>query len=152
MEEERRLCYVGMTRAKRELNLTCARSRYIYGRQEVRRPSRFLGELPNRVFGSFPAGGLGGAPSVPIEAPRAAPRFDAPPAVAESLPVHDVMSDMPSSGGGTFGRGARVHHNLFGEGIIESRDGEGPRAKLRIRFGDVQKTVVARFVRFVGDS
>lgn len=149
LEEERRLCYVGMTRAKRELNLTCARSRYIYGRQEVRRPSRFLGELPNRVFGSFPAGGLDGQPSMPIEARR--PVEAPPPAPAEALPVRDVMSDMPSSGG-DFGPGARVHHNTFGVGVIEARDGEGPRAKLRIRFGEVQKTVVARFVRLVGDS
>ncbi len=54
MEEERRLCYVGMTRAMRRLYLSAARYRRIYGQEEVRRPSRFLGELPDAVVGNFP--------------------------------------------------------------------------------------------------
>jgi ATP-dependent DNA helicase UvrD/PcrA len=53
MEEERRLCYVGMTRAKRELALIAARQRRIYGKVEVRRASRFLGELPDAIVGNL---------------------------------------------------------------------------------------------------
>lgn len=150
MEEERRLCYVGMTRAEQELNLTCARSRRIYGREEMRRPSRFLGELPNRVVGSFPAGGLPGLAARPPIAPIDGPVVRAMP---DELPVRDVLEDMPSSTATEpFGRGARVFHNTFGEGVIEGRDGTGPRAKLTIRFGAAQKTVVARFVRLLQDS
>ncbi len=54
IEEERRLCYVGMTRAMEELHLTGVRYRRIYGAEEVRRPSRFLGELPERVVSELP--------------------------------------------------------------------------------------------------
>ena len=55
MEEERRLCYVGMTRAMRRLFLSAARYRRIYGKEEIRQPSRFLGELPDEVVGNFPS-------------------------------------------------------------------------------------------------
>src|SRR6185503_5428103 len=60
LEEERRLCYVGMTRAREELNLIAARIRRIYGREEARWPSRFLGDIPDGVVG--PIGGAGRAP------------------------------------------------------------------------------------------
>ena len=46
MEEERRLCYVAMTRAKEELYLTCASQRMLFGRTSANRPSRFIGEIP----------------------------------------------------------------------------------------------------------
>lgn len=49
LEEERRLCYVGMTRAKEALHLTFARRRVIFGKTETRSPSRFVGELPSHV-------------------------------------------------------------------------------------------------------
>ena len=46
MEEERRLCYVAMTRAKEKLYMTCASQRMLFGRTNSNRPSRFLGEIP----------------------------------------------------------------------------------------------------------
>ena len=46
MEEERRLCYVAMTRAKEKLYMTCAAQRMIFGRTSANRPARFLGEIP----------------------------------------------------------------------------------------------------------
>ena len=46
MEEERRLCYVAMTRAKERLYMTCASQRMLFGRTNANRPSRFLGEIP----------------------------------------------------------------------------------------------------------
>lgn len=152
MEEERRLCYVGMTRAKRELNLTGARQRRIYGRLESRWPSRFLGELPNHVVGSFPAGGVEGGVPVGTSAPAGGSGPAPDPAPREELPVRDVLADAPRTDSGPLGPGERVFHNTFGEGIVEKRDGVGPRAKLYIRFGDVQKTVIAKFVRAVGDA
>ena len=48
MEEERRLCYVAMTRAKEKLYLTCASQRMLFGRTNANRPSRFLGEIPEQ--------------------------------------------------------------------------------------------------------
>ena len=46
MEEERRLCYVALTRAKERLHLTCASQRMLFGRTSANRPSRFVGEIP----------------------------------------------------------------------------------------------------------
>lgn len=60
MEEERRLAYVGITRAEKKLYLTCARSRLLYGRTNSNAPSRFLEEIPNQLKEvSSPAGGRG---------------------------------------------------------------------------------------------
>ncbi len=160
MEEERRLCYVGMTRAESELVLTVARYRRIYGREEVRRPSRFLGELPDHVVDTL---------SMDPPRPRyqRAQRAAGPPAVSrggdsivydgDPMPDMDfVPTDMElpqtapspsSSDSGGFRPGLRVRHNTFGVGTVESSDGNGPRARLTIHFPDYGlKKVVARFV------
>lgn len=50
MEEERRLCYVGITRAREKLSLTCARSRFRHGEQQFNRPSRFISEIPRHLL------------------------------------------------------------------------------------------------------
>lgn len=50
MEEERRLCYVALTRAKEQLNLTCAGQRMLFGRTSANRPSRFAGEIPTELL------------------------------------------------------------------------------------------------------
>lgn len=67
MEEERRLCYVAMTRAKERLYLTCAGQRMLFGRTSSNRPSRFLDEIPpehlERSGRSFLDDGWGGMPS-----------------------------------------------------------------------------------------
>ena len=69
MEEERRLCYVAMTRAKEKLYLTCANQRMLFGRTSSNRPSRFVDEIPTEHLdapaGTLPGpgrGGLGGHP------------------------------------------------------------------------------------------
>ena len=70
MEEERRLCYVAMTRAREQLYLTCASQRMLFGRTSANRPSRFVEEIPpehlersGRTFLSAPEGDWGGMPS-----------------------------------------------------------------------------------------
>lgn len=127
MEEERRLCYVAITRAMRELNLVAARMRLIYGFEEVRQPSRFITELPEAVIGGF--GGQRAAPP-----PRLAP--------AGAQPVYrdDSPQDDP------FAVGLRVTHKLFGDGEILAREGAGASARLKIRFGTADKNVLARYV------
>jgi DNA helicase-2/ATP-dependent DNA helicase PcrA len=154
MEEERRLCYVGMTRARKELLLTGARLRRIYGKEEVRWPSRFLGELPDGRVANLTVGD--GRPSAPATLPSS-PRGggvrveyddDLPPKPGWSpmAPARTQLSD------GEFGVGARVAHNTFGVGVVESADGQGPNARLTIRFPAGTKTVVARFVKSAKDS
>lgn len=149
IEEERRLCYVGITRAKAELQLTTARIRRIYGRPEVRQPSRFLGELPPEVV-SDPLPATVPTPSRPtfdrggdtVEYDRTEEAVLADPDRSASIPETSL------------GPGVRVRHNTFGLGTVVHRDGEGPRAKLTITFGgDIgQKKVAARFVSLAEDS
>jgi ATP-dependent DNA helicase UvrD/PcrA len=93
LEEERRLCYVCMTRAKRSLYLTFARTRLLFGQRDWNVPSRFLGEIPRELTDLEPDGGGG------VEA--AASWGDAEPAPAASFAVGDDV----------------VHAN-FGEGVI----------------------------------
>ena len=50
MEEERRLCYVGLTRAKKRLTLTCARQRMLFGKTSANKPSRFVEEIPEEYL------------------------------------------------------------------------------------------------------
>jgi DNA helicase-2/ATP-dependent DNA helicase PcrA len=143
MEEERRLCYVGMTRAMRELYLSAARLRRVYGTEEVRRASRFLGELPNEIVGNMPL------PRMRIEGVRRVDRGGDAVVYEDEERVSDMAA--PSDG---FRPGARIHHNTFGFGTIEEREGTGKRTLLRIRFpGEPHlKTVAARFVSLAEDS
>ncbi len=172
MEEERRLCYVGMTRAMRQLYLSAARYRRIYGQEEVRSPSRFLGELPDEVVGNFPelenarrwarmADEAAGAPSAtadrggdrieydpgPPEAPTRSPS-------ARNESRRDARPEIDTGGLEDFFRpGAAVAHNLFGRGVIRSADGTGSKARLTIDFpGHGTKKVIARFVKPAGGS
>jgi DNA helicase-2/ATP-dependent DNA helicase PcrA len=153
IEEERRLCYVGMTRAEKELILLAARQRRIYGKVEVRRPSRFIAELPDEIVGNL----MEREPSTERSVERAVDRG------ADRI-VYDDMeemqphvrraraSDAPPEVQG-FHRGSRVFHNTFGEGTVEEADGLGREARLTIRFPKAGvKRVVARFVRSLEES
>jgi len=68
MAEERRLCYVGMTRAKETLHLSWAQARYIYGQLEIQDPSPFLSEIPDSILNEIQAGGI--EKSIEIEQPK----------------------------------------------------------------------------------
>jgi hypothetical protein len=151
----------------RRLSLLGARFRRIYGNEETRRPSRFLGELPDAVIGT-----IRGAPRAVAERPRAVMRGgdvieydveDAPRSFGsrrtfdEDFPSpHRESGDLsyppPESGPSPFRKGKRVHHNTFGEGVIEEVDGVGVRAYLTIRFGPETKRVSAKFVRLLDPS
>jgi DNA helicase-2/ATP-dependent DNA helicase PcrA len=156
LEEERRLCYVGMTRAMQELQLTAVRYRRVYGTEEVRRASRFLGELPEEIVANLPIRSP--------QAPRLDAIFDGSP-TSDDPPLEHEMSDMvalppvrarnePSEGAGGFAAGVRVHHDTFGLGVVEERERIGSKTMLRIRFGGNLglKTVAARFVSLADDS
>jgi DNA helicase II / ATP-dependent DNA helicase PcrA len=157
MEEERRLCYVGMTRAREELCLTAARFRRIYGREEVRLASRFLGELPDGVVHTL-TGAAGSAPSVesavrPFETKHVRDGIEYDPDVAYRAaaeePAPYVAPQRTVRGGtGELPPGARVWHNTFGAGTVVDNDGGGANARLTIDFAEAgRKRVVARFVR-----
>ena len=116
MEEERRLCYVGMTRAKNRLLLTRARERSYFGDRRTTLPSRFLSEIPSECFNGPPDGAW----------PRASPSR---PSVAGA----------PGGGEGTsrslrFRSGQSVVHERFGYGTVLRVEGAGEDAKLTVSF------------------
>ncbi len=136
VEEERRLCYVGMTRAMEKLHLTHARRRRIYGSFQFNPPSRFLAEIPAKL--------IEGAPAPP---PRAGAGHNLA-SIFESL-APDPFDD--SEGEDTFEEpvrvvpdaeeglriGTRVRHPKFGVGTVRRLEGAGDNQKVTIYFNTV---------------
>ena len=110
LEEERRLCYVGITRAMKELNLSYAEVRRLRGQEHRNRPSRFLSEIPLEV----------------LEEVRPAPNI--------SLPVRmgGAAADASPDTGPRLGQ--RVLHPKFGEGVVLNREGAGEHARVQVNF------------------
>jgi DNA helicase-2/ATP-dependent DNA helicase PcrA len=126
LEEERRLCYVGMTRAMRQLFLTHAESRRLYGREDYPAPSRFLREIPPELVEEVRGGGVARRTVAPVKL------------------RHPVGT--PSVGG--FKLGQRVRHPTFGEGVILNHEGSGATARLQVNFQGVgMKWLVLAYAR-----
>ncbi|MCY0870317.1 MAG: DNA helicase PcrA [Firmicutes bacterium] len=130
MEEERRLCYVGITRAKDQLYVSHARMRTLYGQSRTNPPSRFLAELPADVVEDV-------APAVPV-AKRMAP------AVAGRLQVPASFGANPSV---SWVAGDRAHHRKWGAGVVVDTRGAGEDMEVVIRFGPPvgERTLMVRF-------
>ena len=156
VEEERRLCYVGMTRAQRVLVLTGSARRRVFGEYQSSTPSRFLDEVPaelvERRDGMFGAGWQsrqGGSSSF---RPNVYGRRDSPSArrsyaVREESPTYRYEDEDQSSSGG-IRIGTRVRHPQFGVGTVLSIESGGEDAKLTVRFASVGvKKLMARFAR-----
>ncbi|MEA1050401.1 DNA helicase II [Lamprobacter modestohalophilus] len=124
LEEERRLCYVGMTRAKRLLYLTHAESRRLHGREDYAMPSRFLREVPAELIEEVRGGGV----SRPY-AGWAASGFGA----ARSGTGSKAGAATVDAGGG-FQLGQRVRHSKFGTGVVLNAEGRGAGARIQINF------------------
>lgn len=110
LEEERRLCYVGITRAMRKLYLTYAEKRAFAGLSGINRPSRFIDEIPASLLESVNMNAHYFEPAKTIDKTR-------------------KSSDLP------FALGQRVRHQRFGEGIVVSAEGQGEAARVHIHFG-----------------
>jgi len=125
LEEERRLAYVGITRAREKLFVTHAESRRMHGTEMLARPSRFLGEIPAELVDEV-------RPRVQVTRPIYAGRFNQPSAsLQEELPVK---------------LGQRVSHPSFGEGVVISAEGSGGHARLQVNFeGAGSKWLVASY-------
>jgi len=129
IEEERRLCYVGMTRAMERLTITSAAERLRYGSRTYGVPSRFLDEIPSSVVerSGRARGSRGGA------AARGA-HYD-----------YSYAQDEPAEAA-AIGRGMRVRHPHFGTGVVITVSGSGPSQKLKIQFDRAGvKTLMVRF-------
>jgi DNA helicase II / ATP-dependent DNA helicase PcrA len=152
LEEERRLCYVGMTRARTRLVLTSAARRRVFGEYQGTIPSRFLDEIPAGLIekapgsaGSYQAslaqqfeyrpnpyrrGGRGGGGSRVSE---------------ESVPVFTYEDEDQSASG--VRAGARVRHAQFGVGTVISVEPLTDDARVVVRFAIGQKTLRAKYAR-----
>ncbi len=111
IEEERRLCYVGMTRAMKQLYISHAEQRRLHGVDNYAVPSRFIGEIPSELIEEI-------RPHLQIRRP-----------VAVSRPR--VRPSAPSSG---MRLGQRVRHTKFGEGLILNYEGQGAHARVQVNF------------------
>ncbi|MEB2346974.1 MAG: UvrD-helicase domain-containing protein [Deltaproteobacteria bacterium] len=131
IEEERRLFYVGMTRAMEQLHLSCAQERRRYGSRTFAVPSRFLREIPEEVLqGELP------------EAREAGPRGER----GDSSLDYSYGQGEVEPAGAVIPRGMRVRHPVFGTGTVLDVSGAGAGQKLRVRFDRVGvKTLVLRF-------
>ena len=133
IEEERRLCYVGMTRARRLLYLSNTFSRELYGVRQESRPSRFLGEIDGGLLRRI-------APERPHASPREA---------ASREPYVDYSDGQLECGEEpreVLAVGARVMHSTFGRGIVRRREGRGDAAKAWVDFDRAGlKLLVLRF-------
>lgn len=112
LEEERRLCYVGMTRAMKLLYISYAESRRLYGKENYPRPSRFLKEIPAEQLQEIR---VRANVSKPVSSPKA--------------PKRTIV--------GTSGRyklGQHVRHEKFGEGVVLQVDGDGAQERVQINF------------------
>jgi DNA helicase-2/ATP-dependent DNA helicase PcrA len=146
VEEERRLCYVGMTRARKTLTLTRALYRRVYGSEQLgtSAPSRFLAEIPGELiesaYGSLAEAG---------ETRRYEPDPDY--AAAAALARRRAASGGPRSPGRAPANpliGARVRHPTYGLGTILRIEGEGEDRRLTVSFPDHgTKKLLERYAR-----
>ncbi|HEX5163135.1 MAG TPA: DNA helicase II [Steroidobacteraceae bacterium] len=119
IEEERRLCYVGTTRAMKQLYLTYAEQRRLHGMDNYGTRSRFLDEYPEELIEEV-------RPRIQISRPVAAGRFKAP---TEELAPGVKL-------------GARVRHKKFGEGVILKVEGHGPQANIEVNFESLGRKIM----------
>lgn len=125
MEEERRLAYVGLTRAEEKLFLSCAQMRMIFGRTSMNQPSRFIGEIAADVIEP-----VGGERAGHVHPSAAGNRYMKP---RKTAPTHPVYTD---SGGDKLAWrvGDKASHKKWGVGTVVSVKGEGENCELDIAF------------------
>jgi len=130
MEEERRLCYVGMTRARENLYLTYADKRRVFGTQQHNIPSRYLSDIPEElllkvnIVPSFTGTSFGGSYSG-----TSTPMPKAQPSGGLNFGGGELSGEVEG-----FPKGCKVMHPTFGEGVVRGGEGEGEKAKVSVYF------------------
>ena len=148
LEEERRLAYVGLTRARRKAHVTYAANRRIYNQWQSALPSRFIDELPEEHVDAMAESGLYGAQPRPVlrESPQAFSfrQTGRTPRRRDGVILDGEAWEIDTAEGDSrFEEGARVFHEKFGYGRVESRDGN----KLEVAFDKAgTKKVIDSFV------
>jgi len=122
LEEERRLAYVGITRAMTQLVITYAESRRLHGSETYNTPSRFVREIPAQLVHEVR---LNSTITRPMSTLAAAPS-----------PAHDAAG---------IGLGQRVLHKVFGEGFVTNFEGRGSNARVEVSFAEGSKWLVLQY-------
>ncbi len=117
LEEERRLAYVGITRARQKLVLCYAESRRIHGQDNYNVPSRFLREIPRELLNEV-------RPKVQVSRTASL-------GAARGGPVHGIVETAPIK------LGANVEHPTFGGGVVVDYEGSGAHARVQVQFDEV---------------
>ena len=117
LEEERRLCYVGITRAKSKLYLTHAESRRLHGEVNLCRPSRFIKEIPKQLIDE-----------IRLKATVSRTK------VHRRNGMHDSLSSGAEIPQTEISLGQRVAHGKFGEGVVLNYEGQGSNARVQVNF------------------
>lgn len=123
LEEERRLCYVGMTRAMEKLILTYAEVRRQYGREEYHRPSRFLREIPEHLLTNS----------------RMKAHFQ-----PASAPISKTFNN-EAAGEAGLALGQSVNHPKFGQGVVMAVEGRGAHTRVQVRFPEGSKWLILAY-------
>ncbi len=119
LEEERRLCYVGITRAMEKLIMTYAESRRLYGGETFNTPSRFVREIPSDLIEEVRLGS------------------------SVARPLSSLTQTESASGDLSLGQ--RVMHAVFGEGIVTNFEGRGASARVEVSFAEGSKWLVLQY-------
>ncbi|MEM6707447.1 MAG: DNA helicase II [Pseudomonadota bacterium] len=117
IEEERRLCYVGITRAMKELYLTYAETRRLHGSDSYNRPSRFIREIPQALLQEVR---LNSSVQRPYDAPR----------------TRGTAAALFEDDNAALRIGQSVRHGKFGEGVVLQCEGSGDRARVEVNFAE----------------
>lgn len=149
LEEERRLCYVGMTRAMEKLHMTYCSKRRLFGKEQYNLPSRFLDEIDakyvERENVSFAA-----APTRYGHKKSSGPAYKPEPMFINQSYVDqefDQRSDYEKSKG-LFNLGTKVEHSVFGQGTIRKIEGAGDTTKVMVQFDSGKiKTLVVKYAQ-----
>ncbi|WP_408900527.1 DNA helicase II [Photobacterium piscicola] len=128
LEEERRLCYVGMTRAMKKLYITYAEMRRLYGKDNFHKPSRFIREIPEQYVEEVRM-------KAQVSRPVSSGRFS----------QTQVNNNFNETG---FSLGQRVQHAKFGEGTIINFEGSGAQSRVQVAFnGEGIKWLVTQYAK-----
>ncbi|PCJ45818.1 MAG: DNA helicase II [Moraxellaceae bacterium] len=155
LAEERRLCYVGITRAMKKLYLSYAESRRLYGQEKMNGPSRFIREIPptlmdevrikstiTRPVSNTYAGNSYGGGSGTGFGSGSSTRSGTTAKLPRKKRLREDLIDAP------YRLGQRVRHKKFGDGVVLDCEGSGPNAQIHINFADVgEKRLVMQYAK-----
>lgn len=127
IEEERRLCYVGMTRAMEQLVISYAENRRLYGKTTLNRPSRFIAEIPDEHKQEIRS--------------RSTVYTAGHTEYSHRVSSHEQFEDTG------FRLGQRVLHSVFGEGVILNYEGVGAQSRVQVNFDQGSKWLVVAYAK-----